>query len=276
MSSLAESHTATDPSESAISLGSTPTSANAIALAQRPGQKEKWLELFHALPMELNINIMAQMELDPVSQVCLGLTNRYFYKVFHAVRDMFLYDGSRVYPIKSYQFDLRMQISTCEQHMWHGWAFPWKYLDDDSSIRWEKSLGELLRDERMWGDLLYCGGCAKYKKEEAFLTSKYEESITEKGIENWEETIEETWEGITQQCRRCRAKAILVHVEHRTEWFDDEIVEEDRTSLGLRKLDWEVYIMDGDPLRAKMTEKEFLEVVGGYETWSEVFENMGL
>lgn len=218
--------------------------------------------------------------MDPVSQVCLGVTNRHWHQIFHTVWDVILYDGTKEYPIKQYPLNLGMQISTCEQHMWKGWI-PWYHLDGPEpwvqSLQWEKSLGDLLQNERFWGDLWYCGGCLKYKPEEAFAKSEYEKSIEDEGLEeDWQVTVENVCEDITQQCRRCRAKAILIHVEKRDHWREIQIVEEERTSLGLRRLDWEELIIDGDPLREKMTEQEFLEIVGGYEEWSEVFEKVGL
>ncbi|KAF8864969.1 hypothetical protein BDZ45DRAFT_668892 [Acephala macrosclerotiorum] len=223
---------------------------------------------------------MAQMHMDPVSQVCLGVTNRHWHQVFHMAWDEILYDGTKEYPIKKHPLNLGMQISACEQHMWKGW-YPWYDLACSEpwaqSIEWQKSLGELLQDEPLWGDLWSCGGCMKYKREECFAKSEYEELIETRGLEeDWQVTVENVCKGITQQCRRCRAKAILIHVERRDEWKENQIVEEERASLGLRKLDWKKLIVDGDPLREKTTEQEYLEIVGGYEEWSEVFGKLGL
>ncbi|CZR60387.1 uncharacterized protein PAC_10283 [Phialocephala subalpina] len=270
-----------NPSDSTSDLGSTTTANTEDALTRKPVQQRRWQKLFRELPTELCLNIMAHLHKDPVSQVCLGLASRYWHDVFHMTKDEFLPAGTREYPIKPWPLNLGMQISTCEEYTWKGW-YPWYDLDCSEPwaqiIQWNKSLGELLQNERwLWGDLWCCGGCLKYKPEEAFAKSEYEKSIEAKGLEeDWQVTVENVCEGITQQCRRCRAKAILLHVEKRDEWRENQIVEEERTSLGLRKLDWQNLIVDGDPLREKMTEQEFLEIVGGCEEWSEVFEQLGL
>jgi hypothetical protein len=219
---------------------------------------------------------MVAMDEDPVAQICFGLTNRWFYQIYHMAKDYVGYDGSKIYPIKTYPLDLRMQISTDAEHMYHGWVEPWSYLDDIDTIRWYPSLGSLLKDENIWGDLNYCDECAKYKPSEVFSRSSYETSLEEKGIK-WKEAIDEICgRNADLHCQRCRAKAILIHVEDRDEWKEDKILEEEQDSLGLRKMNWESFVVDGDSLRDKLTLQNFLEVVGGYETWEEVFEKLGI
>ncbi|KUJ15644.1 uncharacterized protein LY89DRAFT_719371 [Mollisia scopiformis] len=276
---LAETKTTTVPElDSAITPGSKSTTANtenALARAPRHGQNERWRKLFHNLPTELHMNIIAQMDQDPVTQVCLGLTSRYFYAVYHMVRDVFRTDGTKFYPIKWWPLDLRMQISECNQYMYRGW-YNSIFHESPPSIQWGKPLGKLLEGENIWGDLKNCASCAKYKPDEAFTTSDYEKAIAAKETD-WKGIVEKICEGsVGNVCRRCRAQIILIHIEKREEWRENQIVEEERTSLGLRKLDWEALIVDGDPLRAKLTLQEFLEVVGGYETWEEVFEKLGI
>lgn len=191
-------------------------------------------------------------------------------------KDYIQYDGVKVYPIRTNPLDLRMQISTCENYMYHGWVEPWSYLNYVNDIVWFPSLHNLLKDEKFWGNLCYCEECAKYKPKEAFGKSEYEKTM-EGG---WMDLKEYLWRvhglSIGSFCKRCRARAILIHVEKREEWRENQIEEDDQLSYGLRKVDWQKLITNDDPLRDRMTLYDYLEVVGGYETWEEVFEKLGL
>lgn len=225
--------------------------------------------------MELHLNIMVQMDRDPVSQVCFGLANRYFYSIYHMAKDKFLPNGTRWYPVRSYPLDLRMQISICGQHMWHGWN-PWLHLDRESSIKWHKSLGQLIGGERMWGDQWHCEGCSKHKPQEAFDSFEYENALKISSLNEFPTVMGKAWEHCVHHCRRCRAKVILIVFEKRDEWIEDQVAEEERTSLGLRKSNWRDLIGDEDPLRHKVTERTYLEIVGGMERWKEIFEKLGI
>jgi hypothetical protein len=143
-----------------------------------------WQMLFHTLPVELHINIMAQLHCDPVSQLCLGLTSRSWQVIFHEVSDERDYGfggvGAKKYPIKSKPFDLRMTVSVCEKYSVFGWYEYWYLLHGypaipSPDITWGRSLVELLREEKLWGDLICCGACWKYKPGAAYETFPYEQ-----------------------------------------------------------------------------------------------------
>lgn len=142
-----------------------------------PGQNlQKWQKLFHGLPAELHINIMANLHGDPVSQICFGLTSSYFYwQIFHEVYDERSYvSGEKEYMIFSHPFDLRFQVSHCGQYSIFGW---WDYgnLLDCWDINWNRSLGELLWEEKgLWHGLTCCNECQKFKPEEAFEIFEWE------------------------------------------------------------------------------------------------------
>lgn len=158
----------------------TKTTEDALAVVPHDGQKARWVELFHRLPTELHVHIMETMNDDPVAQICLGLTSKFFYDVFHMVKDSLLSDGTRKYLIRLRPLDLRMQISDDGQYMYHGWVEPWTYLDYSDDIHWHPPLGLLLQDEKIWGDLLYCEECARYKPNGAFERSTYEKAVEQK------------------------------------------------------------------------------------------------
>ncbi|KAF4624430.1 hypothetical protein G7Y89_g13744 [Cudoniella acicularis] len=190
-------------------------------------KRERWQQLFHSLPTELDILILAHA--DPVTQMCLGLTNRYYHGVFHA-----LYNFPS-YNIHRYPFGLSLQISICENYTLN-WLYEDWFLRDAEDIAWERCLGELLYEEKsLWGDLSRCEGCWVYKPSSAFGRFDLEVETYRafwKEIDCFEkEDIE--WYG--SQCRRCRAKFLLVVLWRKEEIFDDSVVDCERESLGVRR-----------------------------------------
>jgi hypothetical protein len=227
---------------------------------------------------------MEQLDDDPVSQICFGLVSSYFYwQVFHEVRDEREYvKEGKIYPIERHPFDLRFQVSVCGKHSVYGWC-EYEYLLDAWHIGWEKSLGELLWEERwLWGDLKCCWECVKYKPESAFGEFPWEAKMME-NVSYWIENLAEQdlwW--YRNGCRRCRARYLLVVSEKREEVREDRCNPfEERKSLGLKRI-------EGDGSAAAVFEEnrefwpssrlwdEYKALIGKYETWESIFTKMGI
>ncbi|RDL37892.1 uncharacterized protein BP5553_05325 [Venustampulla echinocandica] len=233
-----------------------------------------WILLFSSLPTEVHIQLMEH--LDPVSQMCLGLTSNYFHRVFHTVYNR---GPSLAYNIKRYPFSLRMQASICGAHVlnwiWEDW-----FLRDNNDILWHRSLGELLFDEKtLWGNLRCCGECRIYKPETGYERFAAEEDffgVFEKEINALEREDVEWYLG---QCRRCRAKMLLTTFGKRKVVFEEVNSWEEKRSLGLRRS--EEFQEDS------IEEKKYRELSGktteqyhaaryDYESWEDVLAGLGL
>jgi hypothetical protein len=228
---------------------------------------------------------MAHLHRDPVSQICLGLTSSHWYGIFHEVRDEQDYEsqvvGAREYPIKSKSFDLRMRVSVSGEYTLFGWVdhynllrwdptIPspepssfgwyeyWYHLYEnpaipDPEIPWERSLGDLLwGEEWLWGDLIFCGRCLRFKPSASYETFPYEQMMLKKYNEGFQRWGEEIIDLYGNQCRRCRTKDIMVFLEHREQILEGGHSLEGRKSLGLKR-------KGGEPL--KLTCGEALNVM---------------
>ncbi|KAL5321878.1 hypothetical protein ACEPPN_009841 [Leptodophora sp. 'Broadleaf-Isolate-01'] len=274
-------------SEAATTLGNDPSSEtrntkqipclqiqNVQGTGRGSTSRARWQILFHDLPDEIRLNIMAHLVRDPVSQICLGLTARCWYAIFHEVMDQGkLYVGpGRKYEIKRFPFDLRMQAAVDESHVLYGWQ-EWGYMYGAKCVEWQRSLGELLWDEKtLWADLWHCSSCLKYKPEEAFGTFALEEKVEKEDSQALSAFEEKGWE-YWSHCRRCRAVTLLIEWEGR-----EEVVElhgnafEDRESLGL--------IRGGEESRSRELWTKMIcfydndpEIL---ESWDEVFAKMSI
>jgi len=216
---------------------------------------------------------MYHLDKDLVSQMCLGLTCSYFYKVFHFVHDPVMREGM-YYAIRTYRMDLRMQISSCGNYSFYGWG-EYCYLND---ISWHRSLGEFVCDEKwLWGDLLYCEGCGKCKPKTAFGEFEAEEQMLEK-----ESTmlVEDYWNWHGMWCRRCRAKVLLMTFENRREVWETREHPFEIVSLGVNYVqeegedsDWRMVL---DPFRETSTEEEKEAFRKGYESWDTIFVRLDI
>jgi hypothetical protein len=170
--------------------------------------------------------------LDPVSQMCLGLTCRSLHKVFHQIHGA---EGDG-WNIRRRPFSLLMQASLCGKYLMNWWYDDW-FLRDSTDIDWSRSLGELLYSEKwLWTDLRCCQTCLKYKPEKAFVAFAWETDMLLKHREE----IDRAWHFALERssdfrCKRCRAKAILLCLENRYEVLEDGDEREYRKSLGLVK-----------------------------------------
>lgn len=205
--------------------------------------------------------------LDPVSQMCLGLTGRYFHQILH-----FCYGSGEKYNIRRNPFDLRMQVSVCGKYILNHNLEDW-FLRDSKDIIWERSLGELLSEEKtLWGDLIGCGWCLTYKPEKAYERFAFEEEMFVKFKKEIEAFEKEDVEWYNQKCRRCRAKILLLFLEKEEEVFDGpRIVNEE--SLGLRR-EWKNNEEKGKALQSAKSCEEFDAVRLNYEPWEDVFRRL--
>jgi hypothetical protein len=69
------------------------------------------------LPEEIHVNVMAH--LDPISQVCLGLTSTTFHSVF-----LEIYGHGKMWDIKKNPFGLDMQVSVCGEYVLNWYVSP--------------------------------------------------------------------------------------------------------------------------------------------------------
>ena len=207
--------------------------------------------------------------LEPPSQICLGLTSRYFHRVFHVIYG----DGGGTFSIGRHPFDLRMQESVCGEYMRHWWWDHWSLLDT-TGVEWERSLADLLRGERsLWADLRYCPGCWKYKPLEAFdWKCTYEKEALVRCRGNMASLGEDAAVLIREGCRRCRVKTILVELEGREEIVDKLVSNRwndsvSGLSLGLRRLDVDQHepFFDTEEITGDLVISERV-----YESWEDV------
>jgi hypothetical protein len=226
---------------------------------------------------------MAQLDDDPVSQICLGLASSYFYwQVFHEVRDERDWGKEeKIYPIQRHPYDLRFQVSVCGKHSVYGW-YEYGYLLDAWDLRWERSLGDLLWEEKwLWGDLKCCWECLKYKPDNAFRDFDWEKETLMYAPDWFEYLSEEDFSWYGNACRRCRAKFLFVDLGNR-----EEVREkggnpfEETKSLGLR--------LKGDDNADDSFERkqtycstsrswgEYATLTGMYETWKSIFTKLGI
>ena len=93
------------------------------------------------------------------------------------------------------------------------WYDDW-FLRDSVDILWDRSLGELLYDEKVLsGDLICCDGCFKYKPENAFDVFLWETETLRKYREDVALMEGEMDWYMNNSCRRCRAKKVLLSLE---------------------------------------------------------------
>ncbi|TVY92911.1 hypothetical protein LAWI1_G000805 [Lachnellula willkommii] len=224
-------------------------------------------DTFLTLPTELHTNILAH--LDPVSQICLGLTSSYFHDIFH-----FIYGSGSAYNIRRTPFDLRMQVSVCGKYFLN-WVHEDWFLRDSKDITWDRSLGELLAgEETLWGDLVCCEGCMKYKPEGAYRRCVFEEAMFLKHREEIGALEAADVEWYERRCRRCRVKLLLVFMERKEEFFEEPEWVCDRESLGLvrekRSED------ERERELEEATDEEYDAAMFNYESWESIFRRLGI
>lgn len=184
--------------------------------------------------------------------------------------------GERMYNSKRYPFDLRMQVSVCEQHVLHGWTEFW-FLEDSTGILWERPLGDLIAgEEGLWRGLQRCDGCFKYKHRSAFERFEFEEQMARKHEREIDALEVEDVQWYEKQCRRCRAKILLLFLEKRGELLGAGNPSEERKSLGLltsahlnKMSELEVVIV------VEKTVEKVLELQDGkFESWEDIFARL--
>jgi hypothetical protein len=231
-------------------------------------KSSRWQAAFHALPPELHTNIMAH--LDPVSQMCLGLTSSYFLTILCSI-----YGSGKKYNIRRNPFDLRMQVSVCGEYFLNYVYEDW-FLRDCQDIIWERNLGELLWEEKtLWGNLRCCESCLRYKPEEAYGRFEFEEEVFRKYKKEIEAFEAEDVGWYESRCRRCRAKILLVIFERGREVFEDLVVLSDRESLGLTK----EKMTDGERCQAledARTAEQYHAAQFNYESWDSIFRRLNI
>jgi hypothetical protein len=227
---------------------------------------------------------MAQLDDDPVSQICFGLTSSYFYwQVFHEVRDEREWlKGEKIYPIQRHPYDLRFQVSVCGKHSVYGW-YEYGYLLDAWHVLWERSLGELLWEEKwLWKGLKYCWGCLKYKPQSAFEEFGWEKETLRYNPDWFEHLLEEDSRWYENSCRKCRAKFLLVSLGKREEVREKRGNPfEETKSLGLKRLKGDDNAEDIFEGRTKDWStcrlwEEYEALIGKYETWESIFAELGI
>lgn len=221
--------------------------------------------LFHRLPTEVYEKTMAH--LDPVSQMSLGLISRFFHGVFHNLNGK-----EEEYNIRRNPFDLRMQVSECGKYFLN-YKYEDLFLRDSNDIVWDRSLGELLWQEKtLRGDLKCCEGCFKYKPDKAYERCKSEVVMLKKHGKEVGSLEAEDVKWYESRCRKCRMKILLVIFEREEEFFDEPEIVRDRESLGLklkRGADEK-----GDALKTAKTAEEWHAADFNYEVWEIVFKQL--
>ena len=236
---------------------------------------ERWQHLFHTLATELQVNIMAHLCQDPVSQICFGLTSSYFYwQVFHEVMDEKDYGDGKEYR---HAMDLRLQVSVCGEYSVYG-IWEYGFLLDKWDIPWDRSLGELLSEEQwLWGQLGYCAECVKYKPASAFEEFGGEQEMLKGVEERGVEVVADFW-----WCKRCRVKQLLRDLGEREEVREPEqYAFEERRSLGLKRVEVDDNVKDllreyEQTLTRSMFWEECEALDGNYETWRSIFSKLGI
>ncbi|TVY57015.1 hypothetical protein LCER1_G000973 [Lachnellula cervina] len=223
---------------------------------------------FLALPTELHTNILAH--LDPVSQMCLGLTSSYFHDIFH-----FIYGSGADYNIRRKPFDLRMQVSVCGKHFLNYVYEDW-FLRDCIDITWDRSLGELLAEEEtLWGGLICCEGCVRYKPEGAYGRCVFEEGMFLKHRKEIGALEAADVEWYERQCKRCRVKLLMVFMDRKKEFFEDPEWVYEKESLGLLREKRGEDERERELEDAK-TDEEYHAAKFNYESWESIFQRLSI
>ncbi|KAH8685636.1 hypothetical protein BGZ60DRAFT_395690 [Tricladium varicosporioides] len=205
---------------------------------------------------------------DPVTQMCLGLTSRYYHQVFHNV-----YNDPN-YNITRYPFHFNLQMSVCESYILN-WVYDdyfWKEADESPSryIEWNPSLNDLLADERkLWGDLVKCPGCEIYKPASAYERFPLEYSTHEVFCRQIKAFLACDLDWYESQCRRCRAKFLLVVFWQKEEVLEGWWHDGSRKSVGLRVRGWG----RGEAMNLDVGKEEF-QVDAQYSKWEDVFTSL--
>ena len=210
--------------------------------------------------------------LNPVGQMCLGLTSSFFHQVLHSI-----YGTGEEYNIKKNPFDVRMRFSVCGE-----WAENYTWFDlglwEDPDIIWEPCLGYLLSEEKtLWGNLIWCNHCLTFKPERAYERFAYEEHMFlkhEKAIKAYD-AEDVLW--YMSVCSRCRAKTLLLHFKRRKEFWENPPFHRDWESLGLQlqrpEFNGEVRL---ERIKAARTDEQFHAARNGYEDWGSIFRRLGI
>lgn len=213
---------------------------------------------------------------DPVSQMCLGLTNRQFHKVFYATYASACASlGLETYNSKVRPWDLRMCVSADETAILYGWI-PFYNELNDGTILWQPSLGDLLLDERsLWRGMSLCEGCLKYKPDTAWDMSTFEMNTLNRHHKEFEciEHVDVLW--YKERCARCRAKALLVAFEKRLEAWEDDVQPEEAACVGLW-LPGRIEALLSEKSNPPAVRKLYGKNGRNYEPWEEVFDRLGL
>jgi len=144
---------------------------------------------------------------------------------------------------------------------------------DDKDIKWQPSLGEQLQEEKtLWANLTRCEGCNKYKPQKAYERSSFEEETLLKFSKELEDSEREDVERYNDQCRRCRAKMLLVVFEKEEEMFEKpQICDEERIGL---KRNWKNEEEKQKALDAASCYEEWYATRLNYERWEDVFKRL--
>jgi hypothetical protein len=194
------------------------------------------------------------------------------------------FEGERVYAIKKYSFDLRMQVSLDGKDQLYGW-YDYEHLLDTirlgSDIVWEKCLEDKLGEEKwLFRDLWKCVGCYKYKPEQAFGRFDFEDEMVMNHGEEFEEWERDDCEWFTNKCKRCRAKELLVQLDGGKELFDNDGDErEGRDSLGLKlqgKDRKETEEERNSSFYRNRTIDSYDRLMGTYEKWEDIFVQLNV
>lgn len=232
---------------------------------------------FNKLHVELHV-IIAK-ELDPVSQLCLGLTNRHFHTVLHEVVDVVQgCDETREYNIRRRPYDLRMRSSVDGNDTLYGWT-DYGHLLDESDSFWNRSLDELLAGEdRLWKGTCCCRGCLVYKPESAWARFEFEEVMAKKHEKEIDAFEASDIDWYSSRCRRCRFKILMLYLENKVEHFKerDHPLEEE-PSIGLLTstlFDPDVTAFQLEFYEEKSGKHLYPHQNAGHETWEEIFNKL--
>jgi hypothetical protein len=231
----------------------------------------------HTLPIDVLLHLMQL--LDPVTQRCLGLTCKLLESVFHMIYPRDLTSG--IFNVKKYPFGLNLQASMDGEHVLN-WGFDDWHLGGCRDVIWGPNLGTLLNGElSLWKNLICCGECYKYKPQHAFAPFEFERNFLAKAeIRKQVNCLErEDTEWYRSLCKRCRVKILLIVFEGRIERYDEhEICLHHKTSLGLKYRRSRTEVQKKQELEAArgLSQEEYHAVEHDYETWSRLFEMLGV
>ena len=126
----------------------------------------------------------------------------------------------------------------------------------------------------MWGDLICCWECMKYKPSSGFDTFSHEMEVLEKHrmrIERMEKVETEVYWDL---CRRCRVKLLLQFLEGRDVVYEDHYDWDDYPSLGVIRLEndkkksvWKATTYSWEAWHAW---------IYNYESWEDIFAALGI